>query len=312
MANELKLNHPWLVAGWPGMGHVATSGCYYLLAKLGMHLIAELSPNGLFDLDHVSVADGLIKMGRLPRSRFFVWNDPRGKRDVIVFIGEAQPPMGKRAYCQQLIAFAKSVGVERVFTFAAMVTAAHPRDESQVFSAATERGGVEELKRLGLTLLNQGHISGLNGVLLGVAAEAGLQGTCLLGEVPHILAQVPCPRAALAVLKIFATMAEVELDFSGLLEQAELMDRELSQLLTRGEGRAQQAEDGEQEEKEDEDTSTAMPEKGTRPEDEQQIEELFRQAIEDRSKAYELKRELDRLNVFGEYENRFLDLFKKP
>ncbi len=29
-------------------------------------------------------------------------------------------------------------------------------------------------------------------------------------------------------------------------------------------------------------------------------------------KAYELKSELDRLNVFQEYENRFLDLFKKP
>ena len=43
-----------------------------------------------------------------------------------------------------------------------------------------------------------------------------------------------------------------------------------------------------------------------------QIEQLFEQALQDRSKAYELKRELDRLEVFGEYEDRFLDLFKKP
>ena len=46
-------------------------------------------------------------------------------------------------------------------------------------------------------------------------------------------------------------------------------------------------------------------------EDERCIEELFDQARQDRSKAYELKRELDRLDVFKDYEDRFLDLFKK-
>jgi len=45
-------------------------------------------------------------------------------------------------------------------------------------------------------------------------------------------------------------------------------------------------------------------------EEEQNIEELFEQAAEDRSKAYVLKQELDRLNLFKEYEDRFLDLFK--
>ena len=34
-------------------------------------------------------------------------------------------------------------------------------------------------------------------------------------------------------------------------------------------------------------------------------------AAADRSKAYELKRELDRLEVFADYEDRFLDLFSK-
>lgn len=46
--------------------------------------------------------------------------------------------------------------------------------------------------------------------------------------------------------------------------------------------------------------------------DESHIERLFEEATQDRSKAYELKRELDRLEVFADYEDRFLDLFKKP
>jgi hypothetical protein len=44
--------------------------------------------------------------------------------------------------------------------------------------------------------------------------------------------------------------------------------------------------------------------------DKRRIDELFAQARLDRSKAYELKSELDRLDVFRDYEDRFLDLFK--
>jgi hypothetical protein len=47
------------------------------------------------------------------------------------------------------------------------------------------------------------------------------------------------------------------------------------------------------------------------PADRERIETLFIASAADRSKAYELKRELDRLGVFAEYEDHFLDLFKK-
>ena len=38
----------------------------------------------------------------------------------------------------------------------------------------------------------------------------------------------------------------------------------------------------------------------------------FEQARQDKSKAFELKQQLDRLDLFADYEDRFLDLFKKP
>jgi hypothetical protein len=51
-------------------------------------------------------------------------------------------------------------------------------------------------------------------------------------------------------------------------------------------------------------------EEGEKP-DRGHINELFDAAGKDRSKAFELKRELDRLGLFKEYEDRFLDLFQK-
>lgn len=312
MADEIKLNKPWMVAVWPGMGHVAISAGYYLMAKLGMHLVAELQAEELFDVDHVEVKRGLIRTGRLPRSRFFAWVDPLGRHDLVVFIGEAQPPRGKHAFCSRLIDFAKDLGVERVFTFASMATQMHPSHDSRVFGAATDRASLDELAQLELTPLEDGHISGLNGVLLGVAAEAGLPGTCLLGEMPHIFAQLPFPEAALSVLEVFATIAAIQIDLDELAEQAADVEEKLGQLLSQVENamEAPQA-PGEEEGAFPPESSEEADEEGLSPDDQSRIDQLFDESARDRSKAYELKRELDRLGVYQEYEDRFLDLFKK-
>jgi len=301
-----RLNKPWMVAVWPGMGHVAMSAGYYLMAKLEMHLLAEFQALELFDVEHVEVKGGLVHTGRLPRSRLFVWNDPAGQHDIVVFIGEAQPPLGKYAFCRRLLEFGRELGVERVFTFAAMATPMRPGQASHVFGAAADEESLAQLKELDLQIVEEGYIGGLNGVLLGVAAESGLRGACLLGEMPHVFAQLPYPKAALAVLETFAQIAGLAIDMAELREQAEAMDNKLDELLT-------QIEQAVNEQETAPDSSAAEPDDASLdPEDERRIERLFEQARKDRSKAYELKRELDRLGVFRDYEDRFLDLFKKP
>ena len=307
MAKERKLNRPWFVAVWPGMGNVALNAGIYLLSKLDMNLIAEFEAGDLFDIDHVEVKGGLIQTGRRARNRLFAWTDPNQKHDVVLFLGEAQPPIGKYTFCHQLIQHAENLGVERVFTFAAMATQMRPEADSRIFGAATDDENLAELKRLELEVLEDGHIGGLNGVLLGAAADAGLNGACLLGEMPHIFSQLPFPKASLAILEVFTTMAGIELDFTELSEQSQAMEQHLGELLARVE-RAY----GQQESADEEEFSTDPPaEEGLSSTDEQRIESMFRKAEKDRSKAFELKQTLDRLGVFKDYENRFLDLFKK-
>jgi proteasome assembly chaperone (PAC2) family protein len=305
MSENIQLHHPWLVAAWPGMGDVALNAGVYLLSKLGMTLVAQFEPNELFDVDHVEVKEGIIQTGRRPRNRLFTWTDPQEKHDLVVFLGETQPPIGKYGFCRQLIAHARQLGVERVFTFAALATQMHPEHPSRVFAAATDREGLEELKRLELHTLEDGHIGGLNGVLLGVAAEEGLHGACLLGEMPHLFTQLPFPKASLAILEVFATITDIDLDLSELAEQAREVDLQLSELLVRMENSH-----GPQYQVEEEHVPEPSEREGPGTADEQYIEALFEQAAKDRSRAFELKQELDRLELFKEYEDRFLDLFK--
>jgi uncharacterized protein len=318
--NNISLNHPWLVAVWPGMGHVALNAGVYLLAKLGMTAVAEFEASDLFDVQQVEVKTGIIQPLRRPRNRFFVWTDPNKKHDLVVFLGEAQPPAGKYPFCRQVIAFARNLGVERVFTFAAMATQMHPEHRSRVFGATTDPEHLDELNQLELELLKEGHIGGLNGVLLAAAAEAGLPGTCLLGEMPHVFAQLPFPKASLGILEVFTTIARIDVDLGELAEQAKNVEEQLGDLLARVEEQyGEQTEEGEDDEDDDDDedesegymTAEQTAEEEPEAPDRGRVEELFAEAEKDRSKSFELKQELDRLGLFKEYEDRFLDLFKK-
>src|SRR5262245_60725802 len=229
------------------MGHVALNAGIYLLAKLGMSTLAEFEASDLFDVEQVEVKEGIVQPTRRPRNRFFVWTDPNKKHDLIVFLGEAQPPAGRFAFCRQVIAFAREQGVERVFTFAAMATRMHPEHESRVFAAATDTENLDELKRLELTVLEDGNIGGLNGVLLAAALEAGLHGACLLGEMPHIFAQVPFPKASQAILEVFTIISGIDLDLSELAEQARAVEQQLGEILAQVEEQYRQGKPEEEE-----------------------------------------------------------------
>lgn len=329
-----KLIRPWFVAVWPGMGHVALNAGVYLLAKLGMTAVAEIDGGETFDINQVEVKAGVIQPARRPRNRFFVWTDPLKRHDLVVFLGETQPPVGKFLFCRQVIDFARNLGVDRVVTFAAMATAMRPEHPSRVFGAATDEDGVAELRRLDTTVLEEGNIGGLNGVLLGAAAQSGMRGSCFLGEMPQVFAQVPFPKASLAILEAFSLLTGIDIDLDELAEQAHAVEEQLGELLSRVEEQygPQSGPDDDDDEEDDEDsiefsTDEGEPESAggqegvgyqyedgdepVAPPAVQRIEELFARAADDRKRAFELKRELDRLGLFKRYEDRFLDLFKK-
>ena len=69
--------------------------------------------------------------------------------------------------------------------------------------------------RLEFGLVDDADSTWVNGVLLGAAADTGMRGACLLGELPHLFAQLPFPKASLAVLEAFMMMTGIELDTSG-------------------------------------------------------------------------------------------------
>jgi len=317
------LREPWLIAVWPGMGNVALGAGGYLIKQLNARLATELPSRGLFEIRQIEVEKGLATTGRTPRNMIFEWKDPTAKHDLIIFVGEAQPSTGGYDLCHKIIDYATQRGVRRVFTFAAMATQLHPTDEPRVFAAATDHDTLQELRPHEVEILEEGQISGLNGVLLAAGAERGLSGACLLGELPFFAAGVPNPKASKVVLDVFTRLAGIDIDFTELDQQAEAVQEGLLELLQQMREASKSGEEefdvpefaktDDDDEEADEGDSSNGP--GKEPQIDEptrrRIETMFNEAQNDRSKAFQLKEELDRLGVFEQYEDRFLDLFKK-
>ncbi|MBT8484615.1 MAG: PAC2 family protein [Phycisphaerae bacterium] len=317
MSEASELRDPWLIAVWPGMGNVALAAGGYLVAQLEAQLVNQLPPRDSFDLKHIEVKGGIARPGQMPRSMVFEWRDPNATRDLVIFIGEAQPETGGYAFCHRLIDYARSRGVTRVVTFAALATQLHPSNDPRVFAVATAEPVIRELEPHGVEVLEEGQISGLNGVLLAAGLEQGLPGACLLGELPFFAVGVPNPKASLAVLQVFTSWMGITIDLAELQRQTVAMERGLLELLEKMKAAATEESEGSGEfALEIEEPAATEDEKGppAPPLDEtarRRIETLFDEARVDRSRAVRLKQELDRLGVFREYEDRFLDLFKR-
>jgi hypothetical protein len=299
------------------MGHVAYGAAGYLAAKLDMQPLAEVPPGAHFDPGEVQARSGIIVPSIPPRTVFSGWHDPGSGRDLAVLLGDRQPTAGLGSFGNEVLAVARELGVERVFTFAAIATPVRPEAPARVFAAATEPSLLEELTEAGAEPLLEGEISGMNGVFPSIAARAGIPGACLLGEFPYFASAIPNPKASAAVLRTFARVSGVEIDLEELEEKGAEVAEQLARHLRKLEGAASGAaesgqldfelpggEPSDEGEEQDED-------EGLAPADAARIESLFQEAGSDRSKAIRLKAELDRLGVFDRFEDRFLDLFKQ-
>ncbi|MCM8813954.1 MAG: PAC2 family protein [Candidatus Omnitrophica bacterium] len=305
-----RLKSPFLIAAWPGMGNVAIRAVEFLWECLQPKEFAEIRPEGLFYPHEAWIVNSQIEFPRLPSGKFFYWPNPHGKHDLILFLCEAQPAQEKGyEYAHYVLDVAQACNVKRIFTFASMPTPIDHTQDSQVWATATDKRLLKEVSKIAVKHLRVGQISGLNGLLLSVAKERAMDGLCLLGEIPLYAIQIENPRASKAVLSVFGKLLNLSFDFVPLDERAKLVEEEIEKLIDYFKTGA--AAPGPISEEEIEKIKKNLASVTKIPESvKERIEEMFRTAERDLSKATDLKNELDRWNIYKEYEDRFLDLFR--
>jgi len=151
----------------------------------------------------------------------------------VVFIGEEQPVFKGYELVNCVLDVAQKLKVETIYSCAAAVTRVHHSEEMKVWGVATDPGLVDELSKHNVILRGDLRIAGLNGLILGMAKERGMQGICLLGEVPAYATQIANPKASLAVLGILTKVLGIALDLSELGRLAEQADEEMDRIAKR-------------------------------------------------------------------------------
>ncbi|TEU02368.1 MAG: hypothetical protein E3J24_06285 [Dehalococcoidia bacterium] len=213
--SEPKLRNPFMLAAWPGMGGVAIIAARYLTEKWGAKEFGSIAPEGFFDLSGVLIEDNTVRDLEFPENKFYL-SRSRGRRDWIIFIGEAQPLMNGYRLANLVLDVAQKFGVKKLYTFAAAPTHIYHTKKPRVLAVATMPKLIRGLEKYDVTLLKQGSISGLNGLLLGAAKQRNIPGICLLGEIPIYTTHIANPRSAKAVLQVLAQMSNLEIDLTDI------------------------------------------------------------------------------------------------
>jgi len=309
------LNHPQLLIGWPGMGYVASRTVSYLVEALGCERFAFIEPFDYFFPTSVVVEDSEAAIPPLPGSNFYYWKNPFSGSDLIFFQGDSQPaPSLQMKMAREVLGLASGMDVFRLWTFAAAPAAIQHKDDPRVWGVVNRSSLKEYLSSQGIEMLGSGQISGLNGLLLGVAGEFQLPGICLLGEIPYYTVNLENPRAVRSILQHLRSLLYLDIDFLSLEDDVQDFDRE----ITRIGKKAQETMASFIQEDNEEDFGLDRYEPDTEEEAggvipsaaRKRIEELFKMVKEDPVQAPLLKAELDRWGVYPIYEDRFLDLFR--
>lgn len=309
-----KLKDPVFIAAWPGMGEVAYRSALFLKEVLGFKMFAKLQAHRFFKPAAITVEKGIIDIPDIPVGFFYYCKGGKNFRDIILFLGEAQPPLEyAEALSTAIVNFVKKYKAGIMFTFAAKPEPIDHKTASQVWAASTHADLLKTFEKLGAKILKEGQISGLNGIILGVGKKKGMKGVCLLGEIPFYTVQIENPKAARSILDVISKYLKLNLDLSSITRRNKFIEEEIDKLITYLKGEAPQpsgptplSEDDIDKIKKDLATYTKLPQSAR-----ENLEVLFKAAEKDITLANKLKKELDHWNVYKEYEDRFLDLFRK-
>jgi len=138
-----------------------------------------------------------------------------------------EPSMRWRAFTSELLGWAHELGVEMVVTLGALLadtphTRPVPVTGTSSDPQVAERMGLEQSRYEGPT--------GIVGVLQDACTSTGLPAVSIWAAVPHYVAQPPCPKATLALLRKVEDLLDVPVPLGELPEDARAWQRGVDEL----------------------------------------------------------------------------------
>jgi proteasome assembly chaperone (PAC2) family protein len=232
---DAKLRSPVLVcafAGWNDAASAATTALEAVAASLEPEVVARIDPEEFFDFQvnrpTITLTEGQARRIDWPSNAFVVARAPSAERDLVLLSG-IEPNLRWRTFGEAVMSVADRLGVEMMVTLGALIAdVAHSRPVPITGLASDP----ELVEQLGLQRSSYEGPTGVIGVLHDACRQRGLASASLWAAVPHYVAAVPNPKAALALLRRLEGLTGIAIEASELEDASERFDEQIDRAVS--------------------------------------------------------------------------------
>jgi len=234
-AEPPQLRSPVLVcafAGWNDAAGSATTALTTAAEALDAELIAQVDPEEFFDFQAnrptISLSEGKTREIEWPGNVLMAATPVGAERDLVLLAG-TEPNLRWRTFSEGLADAAERLGVEMVITLGALIADVAHTLPVPITGLASDS---ELVERLDLQRSSYEGPTGVVGVLHDACNRRGMPSASLWAAVPHYVAAVPNPKAALALLRRLEGLTGVAVEASSLEAESESFERQVSNAVS--------------------------------------------------------------------------------
>jgi proteasome assembly chaperone (PAC2) family protein len=233
-ADPPELRAPILVCsfrGWNDAAGAASTALAAVATSLDSELVASVDPEEFFDFQAnrptISLEEGQTRRIEWPANSLISAAAPSAERDLLLLDG-TEPNLRWRAFSEAIAGAAERIGVEMVITLGALLAEVAHTLPVPITGLASDEDLVEELD---LSRSTYEGPTGIVGVLHDTCRQRGMSSASLWAAVPHYVAAVPNPKAALALLRRLEPLTGIAVDASELEEETQSYEEQVGRAV---------------------------------------------------------------------------------
>src|SRR5436190_14252032 len=229
-----ELRSPVLVAaftGWNDAASAATAALEAVASALDAEPVARIDPEDFYDFQvnrpTVRLAEGQARRLDWPSNVFLAAPAAGAERDLALLSG-VEPNVRWRTFAETILEAVERFGIELVVTLGALIAdVAHTRPVPLTGLASDP----ELVEQLGLSRSSYEGPTGIVGVVHDACRRRGLTSASLWAAIPHYVAAVPNPKAALALLRRLEGFTGVAIEASELEDASGRFDEQVDRAV---------------------------------------------------------------------------------
>jgi proteasome assembly chaperone (PAC2) family protein len=205
--------------GWNDAAAAASTALATIGNSLDGELIARVDPEEFFDFQStrptITLDEGQTRRVEWPENNLIAVEIPGADRDLVLLDG-TEPNLRWRTFSEMIATAADALGVEMVITLGALIAEVSHTLPVPITGLASSEEMVEELE---LERSSYEGPTGIVGVFHDLCRQNGIDSASLWAAVPHYVAAVPNPKAALALLRRLEGLTGIAVEASELEEE---------------------------------------------------------------------------------------------